>query len=426
MEDGSIPLISAFLPEIYLSSVLLVLSGFFSSSETAFFSLSRESRKALRSQRSLFSKAISSLLKRPKSALITLLFGNMVVNVAFFCIAYGVTREIAASNIHNRALIAGAVSIVSLLIIIVAGEVIPKNVAIRIPLLLAKIYAVPILVLSKLFYPFCLPLYFISDKIALFFSKEGKDEKNITVDELKMIVKMGEKQGLVDESEHSMINAVLDFQEKQVKEVMAPRVDMAIYNVAESVKGFLGLVRATKHTKIPVYSDNPDTIIGLVHAKDIFLNQDAPLRNFVKPIQFIPETKTVESLLRKFRNEHRQMAIVIDEYGGTAGLVTLEDILEEIVGEIQDEHDGREEEMISKIEDNMYYLAGNLGIREWSDFFEVELDSHDFDTIGGFILSLLGNIPKRGNVVQYENMKFTVDRLRKRRIVKVIMEIERT
>jgi magnesium and cobalt transporter len=147
------------------------------------------------------------------------------------------------------------------------------------------------------------------------------------------------------------------------------------------------------------------------------------LREFVKPVQFIPETKTIESLLRTFRSQHKQMAIVIDEYGGTAGLVTLEDILEEIVGEIEDEHD-RSEKPIKKIAEGKYYLTGNLGIREWCDYFEVELESPDFDTVGGLIISLLDNMPKKGDVVEYGNMRFTVDTLRKHRIIGIVMTIK--
>ncbi|MGR3177352.1 MAG: hemolysin family protein [Candidatus Anammoxibacter sp.] len=422
MEPGSILSISTFLPEVYLSSILLFLSGFFSSSETALFSITREARKEMRNQSSTLSRIITSLLKRPKRLLITLLFGNMLVNVAFFCISYGVAKRILGSNTNNSTFWAGVIVASSLLTIIIFGEVIPKNIAVRMPVSISKLFAFPILIFEKIFLPFCIPLDFISEKISWFFSKDSKDEKNITVDELKMIVDMGERHGLVDETEHSMINAVLDFQEKQVKEVMVPRVDMVVYNVTESVDGFLDLIRKSKYTKIPVYSVNPDTIIGMVHAKDVFLNPNMSLREFVRPIQFIPETKTIESLLRKFRSEHKQMAVVIDEYGGTAGLVSLEDILEEIVGSIDDEHD-RREESIKKISDKKFSVPGNLGIREWCDYFEIELESPDFDTIGGLVISLLGNIPKKGDVVEYENMKFTVDKLKKRRIVKLIMEM---
>ncbi len=423
LEHGSILSFSEFLPEIYISSILIFLSGFFSSAETALFSLTREIKKELRAQSSIFSKAITSLFSRPKGLLITLLFGNMLVNVGFFCISFKIAKRILQSNLENSSLWAGATSGVSLLLIIIFGEVIPKNVAIKIPTHVSKAFSVPIIIFEKLFFPFCAPLNFITDKISNLFTKNNKDEKNITVDELKMIAEMGAEQGLMDKSEHSMINAVLDFQDKQVKEVMVPRVDMAIYDVNEPVEGFLDLVRESKFTKIPVYNKNHDSIIGLIHAKNVFLKPRAALRDFVRPIQFIPESKTIESLLRKFRAEHKQMAIVIDEYGGTAGLVTLEDILEEIVGNIEDEDDTNQERAIKKIEEDKFSLPGDLAIKEWGDYFEVELESYDFDTVGGFVVSLLGDIPTKGDVVNYKNMRFTVESLAKRRIVSLTLEI---
>lgn len=426
MDEGGILSISGFLPEIYYSSFLLFLSAFFSSSETALFSITRDVKKTMREKGTLLDRVITSLLEKPKGLLITILFGNMLSNIAFFCLSYGIAKKVLQGTHNNSSLWAGIISVVSLLIIIVFGEVIPKNVAVRAPIRVSKLFAIPILVLQKLFYPFYIPLNFITEKISFLFTKDNKEDRNITVDELKMIVEMGEKEGLVDKTEHSMIDAVLDFQDKQVKEVMIPRVDMAGYDVANSPEGFLALVRKTKLTKIPVYNNNPDTVIGVVHAKDVFLNPGVVLREFVRQILFIPETKTIESLLRQFRKDHKQIAIVIDEYGGTAGLVTLEDILEEIVGEIENEDDknNKQEESICKIEDNKFHITGDLGVREWCEYFEVELESQDFDTIGGLVMSLLGTIPKKGESVEYKNMRFTVDKIRRRRIIKLTLDIK--
>lgn len=423
MDDGSnILSISGFLPEIYISSLLLFLSAFFSLSETALFSITREIKKEMSNNDTFINKAITSLLKHPEKLLITLLLGNMSVNVAFFCTSYGITKDILAVGNKNSSLWAGITSGSSLLAIIIFGEVIPKTIALRIPVRISKAVAIPVIFLKKLFILFIVPLNFVTEKISILFTKNDKNYKNMTVDELKMIVDIGEKQGLVDETEHFMINAVLDFQKKLVKEVMIPRVDMVTCSVTETTESFLDIIRKTKLTKIPVYSNIPDAIIGVVHAKDVFLNTDKALREFVRPIEFIPETKTIESLLREFRSKHQQIAIAIDEYGGTSGLISLEDILEEIVGEINDEHDPLEEDDIRKVNDTTYYLSGNLSIRDWCNYFEVELETQDFDTIGGLVISLLGSIPAKGDVVEYENMKFTVEKLRKRRIVTLIME----
>lgn len=422
MEDGSTLSISAYLPEISIVSILLCLSAFFSSSEAALFSLTMEVKRGMQDQKTFLNRVIISLHNRPKGLLFTLLFGNMLANVGIYCISYGIAKDILGGGAKNASWLAGIVGCASLLAVIIFCEMAPKNIAVRIPERVSRLLALPILFFDKIFLPFCLPLGFIINIISYLFTRKGDGEKHITVDELKMLVEVGEEQGVVGETEHSMIDAVLDFQKKQVTEVMVPRVDMAVYDVDEPVEGFLDLIRKTRYTKIPVYSNSPDTIIGVVYAKDVFLNPGGGLREHVRPVQFIPATNTIESLLGQFRREHRQLAIVIDEYGGTDGLITLEDILEEIVGDIEDEYE-RHDEPIKKIEENKYLLSGNLSISDWCDFFEIELESADFDTIGGLVLSLLGRVPRKDDLVEYNNIKFTVDRIRRHRIIRVIMEV---
>lgn len=421
MEEGSTLFISAYLSKISLLSILLCLSAFFSASETALFSLTRESKKEMHDQKTLLNRVIISLLRRSKALLISILFGNMLVNVSFYCITYGIAKGILETGVKNAPLWAGISGCLSLLAIIIFGEVIPKNIAVMIPVHVSRVFAIPVLSFTKIFLPFCIPLDFITDKISRFFIRKGKEEKKITIDELKMIVEFGQEHGLVDEAEHTMLDAVMDFQSKQVKEVMVPRVDMTAYDIDEPVEGFLDLIRKTKYTKIPVYRNTADAIIGVVHAKDVFLDPEIGLKKHVRPIPFIPETNTIEALLSQFRREHRQIAIVIDEYGGTAGLITMEDILEEIVGDIEDEHEQHEEE-IKKLDSNKYLLSGNLSIREWQDYFEIKLASTDFDTVGGLVLSLLKRVPKKGDVVEYGDMKFTVEKIRRHRIIRVLME----
>ena len=167
---------------------------------------------------------------------------------------------------------------------------------------------------------------------------------------------------------------------------MIPRVDMNLYNIADPAEVLIELARETKHTKIPAYEETTDNIIGTIHAKDVFLDPNVELRSILKPIQFVPETKSIEGLLRQFIREGSQMAIVVDEYGGTAGLITLEDIIEEIVGEIQDEHE-KPRETLEKIDENKYLISGNLSIRDWSDTFGVEIEPMGVDTIGGFVIT---------------------------------------
>ena len=348
-----------------------------------------------------------------------------MANIGFFCVSYGIAQKIAAESPYNGFWIAGTVCFLSLLTIIIMGEVIPKNIAVKIPDQYSKWTAIPIYIFDRIFFPFRIILTSIIHAISKIFDKGEGEEKCVTIDELKMLVEFSEKQGIVDQEERSMIHGILDFKRAQIKEIMLPRVDMNLHDIADPVEELINLARETKQTKFPIYEDTPDNVIGVIHAKDIFLNPDVPLRNILKPIQFVPEPKSIEGLLRQFRREGSQMAIVVDEHGGTAGLITLEDIIEEIVGEIQDEHE-KPRETIKKIGENKYLISGNLSLRDWSDTFGVEIEPMGVDTLGGLVIALLEHIPKKGDSVKYEGFIFTVDGVRKRRITSIQQEIKVT
>ncbi len=422
LEEDNLFSLPDYLPHIFLMSLLLCFSAFFSASETAFFSLTREEIKRFEKSQSRIERLVRLLLKTPKNLLITILFGNTLVNVGFYCISYGIAQKAAISGPHGGVWKAGVVCVLSLLAIIIFGEVIPKNIAVKIPDHYSRYAAVPIYVFDKLFLPFRMPLSAFIKALNHVFGKSEVVEKCVTIDELKMLVEFSEKQGIVDRTERTMIHGVLDFKEMLVKEIMLPRVDMNFFDIEDPVEELKDIARKTKRTKFPIYEDTTDTIIGIIHAKDVFLNPEVNLREVLKPAHFVPESKSIEGLLRQFRREGSQMAIVVDEYGGTAGLITLEDIIEEIVGEIQDEHE-KPKETVKKLAENKFLISGNLSVRDWSDIFGAEVEPKDVDTIGGFIVSLLEHIPKKGDSVRYKDFLFTVDGVRKRRITSVSQEI---
>ncbi|MGR3310558.1 MAG: hemolysin family protein [Candidatus Brocadiales bacterium] len=422
MEDGSSYLI-LHIPELLLYLLLLFLSAFFSASESALFSLTREEVQDLtnKSWRSPINKIIAQLLDDPRSLLVTILCGNLLANIGCFSLSYGLIEDIVVTSAFGGVLAIGGASIGAVFIMILLGEAIPKSIAVKTPLRIAQLVALPIYFLKKVLLPVRIPLKFIVDGLNFIFGKKHVKETQVTLDELKMLVEFSEKQGMVDKHERKMIHAVLDFGNIQVKDVMVPRVDVTFCDMADAAKGFLSMSRQTRHKKIPVYEDTVDNIVGVIHAKDVFLNPDGNLRSFVRTIQFVPESQAIESLLRQFRRQHTQMAIVVDEYGGTAGLVTLEDILEEIVGEILDEFD-RHEEPIKQLDGNKYHVAGNLNIHDWSKHFGIELESHECDTVGGFVVTLLDRIPQNGDRVEYKDIIFTVENVRKRRITMLLQE----
>jgi CBS domain containing-hemolysin-like protein len=422
-DDNLYTLLLNYLPQALFMLFLLCFSAFFSATETAFFSLTKEEVDRFGKSNSKSERLVQTLLKTPKNLLTTILLGNMLANIGFYCASYGIAQKIAVDSSYGGIWVAGAVCVFSLLTIIIMGEVIPKNIAVKIPDQYSRWAAMPIYLFDKLFFPFRVILTSIINSISKIFDKGGGDEKCVTIDELKMLVEFSEKQGIVDREERSMIHGILDFKRAQIKEIMLPRVDMNLYDIADPVQGLIELARETKETKFPIYEETPDNIIGIVHAKDIFLHPKVQLKDILKPVQFVPEPKSIEGLLRQFRREGSQLAIVVDEHGGTAGLITLEDIIEEIVGEIQDEHE-KPRETINKIDENRYLISGNLSLRDWSDTFGMEIEPMGVDTIGGLVIALLEHIPQKGDSVKYEDFVFTVEGVRKRRITSILQEMK--
>jgi putative hemolysin len=423
LEEDNLYIFLNYLPQILFMLFLLCFSAFFSATEASFFSLTREEISRFGKSDSKSERLVNTLLKTPKNLLTTILLGNMLANIGFFCVSYSIARKIAVASPNGGVWTAGMVCVFSLLAVVIMGEVIPKNIAIRIPDKCSRRAAMPIYIFDRVFLPFRVPLASFINVISKIFVKSGDEEKCVTIDELKMLVAFSEEQGVVDREERSMIHGILDFKRVQVKEIMLPRVDMNLYNIADPVERLIEFARETKHTKFPTYEETTDNIIGTIHVKDVFLNPNVELRSILKPIQFVPETKSIEGLLRQFRLEGSQMAIVVDEYGGTAGLITLEDIIEEIVGEIQDEHE-KPRETPEKIDENKYLIPGNLSIRDWSDTFGVEIAPMGVDTVGGFVITLLEHIPKKGDSVEYEDFVFTVEGVRKRRITSILQEMK--
>ncbi|MFQ5862097.1 MAG: hemolysin family protein [Candidatus Brocadiales bacterium] len=420
MEEGSSFFNVEWVGLFCLMGVLLVLSALFSSSETALFSLGRDDVKRLKGEKTRIGRIIAGLVGSPKRLLITILLSNTAVNIAFYSLSFGLSRDILRSGVPNAAFWAWTVGFMSLLAVVVLGEVIPKSIAVRIPEHLSRLIAVPIYVVEKLLLPFRAPITLILDGLGKLFGKVGGEEPFITAEELKVMLALSERHGVVEPTERTMIHAVLDFGRMRVRDVMVPRVDMTAFDISDPASDFLALVRKTRHKKIPVYEGSRDNILGVVYAKDVFLNPDEDLGNLIRSVPFVPETKTIESLLREFRREHQQMAIVADEYGGTAGLITLEDILEEVVGEIQDETE-RYEEPIRRLGGNRYAVHGGINLMDWCETFGVELEPIA-DTIGGYVVSLLGRIPQKNDSVSYKNIVFTVEEVRKRRITKLLVE----
>ena len=237
-----------------------------------------------------------------------------------------------------------------------------------------------------------------------------------------MLVDMSEERGIIDRGEEELIQEVVDFGNTRIKEVMVPRVEVGAFGLTKSREELLKLIQQTHHARVPVYTRDIDHIEGIIYTKEFLMSPERPLRSFIRKVPFVPETKTVESMLAEFRRTDTRMAIVVDEYGGTAGLVTLEDLVEEIVGEIEDEHD-QVEEPVRRLGPRRFMLSGKLSIRDWAELFEVELADTAVTTVGGLVVSLLGHLPRTGEQVSFGNLTLTVTKMSRRRVQEVVLAV---
>ena len=315
------------------------------------------------------------------------------------------------------------------MLVLVFGEVIPKNLAAAHAESWAMLIAPFIRLVSIILTPVVFLLTKLSDMVVRFSKKDNEDVPTITEDEFRLLVDVGQEEGVFDESESEMINSIMEFDEIVVKEIMVPRIDIVGLDGDDNVNEALRLIIDGGHSRIPVYEDSIDNIIGILYAKDIFehLHEDfdkLQVKTLMRDAYYIPETKKVDDLLEELRMKKVHMAIILDEYGGTSGLVTIEDLLEEIIGDIQDEYDEEEEE-ISKIDENTFTVEGTIDIEEIDELIGKELPEGDYETLAGFIMDELQCIPKNGemNEVVFENVKFTVLEVEDRRIEKIKVEI---
>ena len=396
-------------------AMLLGVSGFFSASETALFSLRRRDLRHLEHSPGFLHGLILKLRSDPQGLLTTVLFGNMLVNVLYFCLA-----TVAAAGAGQRGL-AYALGLGSLIALIIGGEVVPKAVAVAIPLRVSRLAAAPLFFLHKGIYPLRKALGVVA-KISAALSREEERAAYVTPEELQLLIRATGERGLIALSERDMMHEIMEFAEIRVREVIVPRVDVIAFEVNGDVGEFRKLVEETGITKVPVYEGNIDNVIGIVYARDVLLSDSQNVRDSLRPIPlFVPDTARIEPVLHQFRERKCQFAVVVDEYGGWAGIVTLEDIVEEIVGDISDEFD-TDVEPVQKIGPDKYVLSGGVSIRDWSEIFGIDLDLAEVATLGGFIVLRLGRLPHEGEAVRLGNLVFTVRRISGRRVAEVLIE----
>lgn len=405
--------------QVFLMLLLLCCSAFFSGSETAFFNLSRRQKQDLQKSKHKLQNLAGRLADSPKRLLSCLLFGNMVVNVLFYALASMLTlrvrREIGLTA-------SGFTAGMSFIVLVMFGEIMPKSLAYGSSRPVSLIASLPLAVCLRVFGPiiFILRIVAVEPAIRLLLGA-AKRAKPMTGSEFRSLLEASRNRGLITADENRLLAEIIEFGSLKVRHVMRPRVDMIACAVTDSPHTARQKIQKHHLTKLAVYLGTVDNVIGLVHLRDILLRPDVSLDKIVRRVNFVPEQKTVESLLEFFRKTATDTAVVVDEYGGIAGSVRLEDIAEELLGPI-----GVEErtEMIQSVGPLQYRLAGSLAIHDWADAFGVNVSETRLATIGGLVTELLGKIPRCGDEAYLGNLKFRVERVRHHRIETVVLSVE--
>ncbi|MBE6112718.1 MAG: HlyC/CorC family transporter [Peptococcaceae bacterium] len=401
---------------------LLVLSAIFSSAETAFLSINKIRLRNLQEDGDKKADLVLDLLENQNRLISTLLVGNNIVNISSSALA---TKM--ATDYFGDAGVGIATGIMTLLVL-VFGEVVPKNLAAAHAEGWAMFIAPFMKVMSVILTPVVVLLTKLSDTVVRFSKKNKEEDQTITEDEFKILVNVGQEEGVFDESETEMINSIMEFDETYVKAIMVPRIDIVAVDVEDSINEVLRLIIDGGHSRIPAYEDSIDNIVGILYAKDIFEHLDADfnelkVKALIRDAYYIPETKKVSDLLNELRLKKVHMAIILDEYGGTNGLVTIEDLIEEIIGDIQDEYDV-EEDLIVMHSDNQLMADARAPIGDVEEAFDVELDEEiledsEADTIGGLAFEHLGGIPEVDDEVTVGRFLIRIVNVSGRRITKV-------
>ncbi|MDQ7843775.1 MAG: hemolysin family protein [Armatimonadota bacterium] len=399
--------------------LLLILSAFFSGSETALLAANKLRLRQLDESGNRRAGLVRRLLAEPGRVVTALLVGNNIVNVALTVFATALLVHLWGPQRGTLYALVGLT-----LVLLVAGEITPKSIAAKYADRLALWVSRPVAWLTVILGPVIRVLSLLSNLLMRpLGGRVDLDSPLVTEEEIRLLVKVGEEEGVIQEEEREMITSIFEFGDTVAREVMVPRIDMVCVADTDTVLDALRVIRETAHSRLPVYHGTIDQIVGVVHVKDLLpYVQDGrgqtPVKEASRPAYFVPESTRLDNLFREMRRRKVHLAIVVDEYGGTAGLVTIEDLLEEIVGPILDEYDV-EEKLVEPVTDGVALVDGRVSLEEVNEHLNLDLPVGEVDTIGGFVYSLLGHVPAQGESVTYDGVELVVERLEGHRIARV-------
>lgn len=416
--------------QIIIIVILIMLSAFFSSAETALTAVNKLRIRSLAEEGIKKAETVSKLIENPAKMLSAILIGNNIVNISTSSIATTLTIDICENMGmgNNTSVAVGIATGTITILILIFGEITPKTLATIHSEKLSLMYGGVIYFLTQIL----TPIIFIINKLALglmviLHVDPNKKKSAITENELRTIVDYSHEEGVIESEERRMITNVVDFGDSFAKDVMVPHIDMEFANVELTYDELIDAFEEEKFSRLPVYEDSRDNVIGIINLKDVFFykggKENFKIRDIMREPYFTYEFQKTSELMVELRKASSSVAIVLDEYGSTAGLITLEDLLEEIVGEIRDEYDADEVDPIQRIGEFEYLAEGTARLEEVNELVGLNLDSDDYDSIAGHIISLLEHLPKLGESVTENNVIYTVKEIDKNRIDKVHIKL---
>ena len=405
--------------QLLILILLIGLSAFFSSAETALTTVNKIRIRNLAEAGDKSAVTLTKVLEDQGKMLSAILVGNNVVNLT----ASSMSTTLAMNIWSNKAV--GIATGILTQVILVFGEISPKTISTlyseKISLKYAKIIYMFMTVMTPVIYAVNV---LSSGFLRLVHVDPNRKQEAITEDELRTIVEVSHEEGVIESEEKKIINNVFDFGDSVAKDIMVPRIDMAMVEVGATYDELIDIFREEKYTRMPVYEETTDNVIGIINMKDVLLidrNEEFHVRDLLREPLYTYEYKNTAELMVEMRQTSNNMIIVLDEYGATAGMITLEDLLEEIVGEIRDEYDEDEEQELVEVGPGEYVVEGSMKLDDLNDQLDLELESEDYDSIGGLIIGQLDRLPEEGESVVCEGIRLVVDRLDKNRIDRVHM-----
>ena len=411
---------------LVLLLICFILSAFFSSSETAFTSLERFRLQHMVETNVSGAKKVAKLLEKPEKFLSTILLGNNLVNTLGTAIAttlaisvWGQEKGVAFATVGMT------------IILLVFAETTPKTFAKQHPERISTLFVRPIEWLSWIFYPIVFILSWIASGLSRLLGAKQVPTSLVSADEIRTMITVGHQEGTVEEGEADLLHAVFEFGDNPVSEVLVPRLEVVGIEKGSTIAGFLAIYAENPMSRFPVYVENMDNIVGILSIKDVLMAQakgtatpESPIDDLMRPAYFVPESKPIDELFAEMRDKNFRMSIIVDEYGGTAGIVSLSRLMEEIVGPVGDELAAVEKEFES-IDENTFQIDGTMRIEEVNEEMELDLPEGDYETVAGFILQLLGRIPKQGRQIRYKDLKIVITRMKGHKIEEIMVTREK-